>query len=83
MIGLDHQIRKRGYIRFVYKRIEKVRDSFCCMTKITRQLIFYDLISIVRSVYPNSTSTERGIKKIKRGEHKRKQGQKVVHKNVS
>ena len=45
MIVLDQQIKKRGNI-LVLTEGRKVRKHFAVLDKITRQLIFYDIISI-------------------------------------
>ena len=45
MIVLDQQIKKKGNI-LVLTEGRKVRKHFAVLDKITRQLIFYDIISI-------------------------------------
>ena len=47
MIGLDHIIKKRGYIFRSYK---EVRKPFAVLDEIMRQLIFYDIISIIEAL---------------------------------
>ena len=49
MIGLDRLIKNKGYISLVTKIME-VRKLCCVLDKITQQLIFYDIISIINIV---------------------------------
>ena len=47
MIGLDHQIKKSGYI-FVETKGKEVRKHFAVLDNIKKKLIFYDIIFIVK-----------------------------------
>ena len=46
MIDLDHQIKKRGYVLFLYKGRE-VRKHFAELDMIPQQFIFHDAISLL------------------------------------
>ena len=58
-------MKKRGYISVVYK-VREVRKHFVVSNKITRQLIFYDIISIIE-IYLAPSSKIKLLLELKTG----------------